>query len=90
MFLDPAALQCCSGHTEADIRQFVTQHLVDIAIGDASPLNSLFEEEFKGDTLSTRMKQIQQQRAEEESRRRRDKLKYEKKMENIVFNLQKA
>ena len=74
-------MQCCSGHTEADIRQFVTQHLVDIAIGDASPLNSLFEEEFKGDTLSTRMKQIQQQRAEEEARRRRDKLKYEKKME---------
>ena len=79
--IDPAALQCCSGHTEADIRQFVTQHLVDIAIGDASPLNALFEEEFKGDTLPTRMKQIQQQRAEEEARRRRDRLKYEKKME---------
>jgi hypothetical protein len=54
---------------------------VDIAIGDPSPLNALFEEEFKGDTLSTRMKQIQQQRAEEEARRLRDKLKYEKKME---------
>ena len=80
-FLDPAALQCCSGHTEADIRQFVTQHLVDIAVGDDSPLNALFEEEFKGDTLSTRMKQIQQQKANEEARRLRDKLRYERKME---------
>ena len=79
--LDPAALQCCSGHTEADIRQFVTQHLVDIAVGDDSPLNALFEEEFKGDTLSTRMKQIQQQKANEEARRLRDKLRYERKME---------
>lgn len=79
--IDPAALQCCSGHTEADIRQFVTRHLVDIAVGDDSPLNALFEEEFKGDTLSTRMKQIQQQKANEEARRLRDKLKYERKME---------
>lgn len=74
-------MQCCSGHTEADIRQFVTQHLVDIAVGDDSPLNALFEEEFKGDTLSTRMKQIQQQKADEEARRLRDKLRYERKME---------
>lgn len=81
--IDPAALQCCSSHTETDIRQFVAQHIVDIAMGERSSLeqDNVLEEAFKGDTLSARMQQIQQKKQEDEARKQQEKVKYEKRME---------
>merc|ERR550532_3241515 len=71
--IDAAALHCCSGYTELDIKKHLVTHMVDI-------FNPKKFREFEGDLIPTRVKQIQEQRKKENEAKLQRQFDYEKKM----------
>ena len=74
LFSDAAALQCCSGHTEEDIKKHLLNHMLDI-------FNPEKFEEFQGDLIPTRIRMIKNQKAKFLLQKKQRQLEYEKKME---------
>ncbi len=72
--IDAAALQCCSGHTDEDIKKHVLNHMLDIFHPEKF-------NEFQGDLIPTRIKQIKEQRAQELERKKQRQAEYEFQME---------
>ena len=71
---DAAALQCCSGHTEEDIKKHLLNHMLDIFNPDKF-------KEFEGDLIPTRIKMIKEQKEQEIEQRKQRQLEYQRKME---------
>lgn len=72
--VDPAALNCCSGHTEHDLKRHILNHMLDMF--DPSQF-----QEFQGDLIPARIKQIEEARLEEADRKRQKEVEYNSKME---------
>lgn len=72
--IDAAALQCCSGHTDQDIKQHLLNHMVDIF--DAEKFR-----EFQGDLIPARIQQLEQEKAKELEAKQKRQLEYETKMQ---------
>merc|ERR1719402_208011 len=60
--IDPAALQCCSGLSEKEIKSQIAMQMVDI-------LNPEKIKEFKGDLVPERMKVLEKKRQKEKRER---------------------
>ena len=73
-FSDAAALQCCSGHTEEDIKKHLLTHMLDI-------FNPEKFEEFQGDLIPNRIRMIKDQKEKFLQQKKQRQLEYEKKME---------
>merc|ERR1712008_342249 len=71
--IDTAALHCCSGYTELDIKKHLVTHMVDI-------FNPEKFREFEGDLIPKRVKQIQEQLKKENEAKLQRQFDYEKKM----------
>jgi len=71
--IDAAALHCCSGYTELDIKKHLVTHMVDI-------FNPEKFREFEGDLIPKRVKQIQEQRKKENEAKLQRQFDYDKKM----------
>ena len=74
LILDAAALQCCSGHTEEDIKKHLLTPMLDIF----NPENF---KEFEGDLIPTRIKMIKEKKTKELEQKRMRELEYQRKME---------
>ena len=72
--IDPAALACCSSHTEKEVREHLASHMLDIL--DPSKF-----EAFRGDLLPERLRRIGEERAAREEERREKREEYERMME---------
>ena len=72
--VDPAALNCCSAHTEEEVKKHISDHMLDIL--DPKTFN-----EFQGDLIPQRIDQIRVAREEEAANRKRRKEEYERRME---------
>lgn len=68
--IDPAALECCSGASDVDI----FEHLRSVLNTD----NRHIDVEFKGDTISARLEEIETRRREEAMRRKLKELELQK------------
>ena len=65
--IDPAALMCCSSHTVDDLVEAVVK---DGGLGDDLS-------DFVGDTIPARMQQIEEERAVEAEKRKREAEEYQ-------------
>lgn len=74
--VDPAALNCCSGLTMQEVKDHIASHMLNI-------LNPEHFNEFKGDLIPNRIKQIEVEREEEELNRRERLAEYLKQMEQV-------
>lgn len=72
--IDPAALKCCSSHSDREIKDFMKEHLLDVL----EPDNLL---KFQGDLVPARIQQIQKARDKEMEQRRQRKQEYLKRIE---------
>jgi len=61
--IDPAALACCSGLSDKEIKEHIGSHMVDI-------LNPHKFKEFRGDLVPERVKKIRMEREREEKERK--------------------
>jgi hypothetical protein len=73
--IDAAALHCCSGHTEEDMKKHVLNHMLDIFHPEKF-------QEFQGDLIPTRIKQIQDAKQHDFERKKSRQHEYELKMED--------
>ncbi|TRY73471.1 hypothetical protein TCAL_01574 [Tigriopus californicus] len=73
--IDPAALKCCSSHSDREIKDFMKEHLLDVL----EPESLL---KFQGDLVPARIQQIQAARDHEMEQRRQRKQEYLKRIED--------
>jgi len=71
--IDPAALACCSSHTEKEVRSHLASHMLDIL--DPSTFN-----EFRGDLIPERLLKISEERTAREEERKEKRKEYEMMM----------
>jgi len=76
--IDPAALQCCSGLSEKEIKSQIASQMIDI-------MNPGKIKEFKGDLVPERIKMLEKKRQEEA----KDKKEREKKIRDQLEILRK-
>ncbi len=66
--IDPAALECCTGASEVDVLEHLCSTL----------LNRDFNAEFKGDTISARLEEIETRRRDETAKRKAKELELQR------------
>lgn len=71
--IDPAALACCSAHTEKEVRDHLSTHMLDIL--DPSKFS-----EFRGDLIPARIQKIEEARRAEEETRMKKREEYDRMM----------
>ena len=67
--IDPAALECCSGASDADVLDHLRTTLT---------ANRRFDVEFKGDTISARLEEIETRRRDEATRKKLKELELQR------------
>jgi len=81
--IDPAALQCCSGLSEKEIKSQIAMQMVDI-------LNPEKIKEFKGDLVPERMKVLEKKRQKEAKEKREREKRIREQLELLRIQAQEA
>jgi len=81
--IDPAALQCCSGLTEKEVKTRVALEMVDI-------LNPGKIKEFKGDLVPERIKMLERKRLKDAQERQEREKHVREKIEALAKEAQEA
>merc|ERR1711963_969981 len=81
--IDPAALQCCSGLSEKEIKSQLALEMVDI-------LNPSKIKEFKGDLVPERMKVLEKKRQKEAKEKREREKRVREQLELLRIQAQEA
>merc|ERR1712130_954092 len=81
--IDPAALQCCSGLTEKEMKQQISNQMIDI-------MNPGKIKEFKGDLVPERIKMLEKKRKEEARQKKEREKKIREQLELLRVQAQEA
>jgi len=81
--IDPAALQCCSGLSEKEIKSQIANHMIDI-------MNPGKIKEFKGDLVPERIKMLEKKRQEEARQKKEREKKIREQLELLRLQAQEA
>jgi len=81
--IDPAALQCCSGLSEKEIKSQIANQMIDI-------MNPGKIKEFKGDLVPERIKMLEKKRQEEARQKKEREKKIREQLELLRVQAQEA
>jgi len=81
--IDPAALQCCSGLSEKEIKSQIASQMIDI-------MNPGKIKEFKGDLVPERIKMLEKKRQEEARQKKEREKKIREQLELLRIQAQEA
>jgi len=81
--IDPAALQCCSGLSEKEIKSQIASQMIDI-------MNPAKIKEFKGDLVPERIKLLEKKRQEEAREKKSKEKKIREHLEMLKKQAQEA